>query len=702
VISTWFRAVADRLHHWLAVVLANGRSEISSVWHRRTGDLQPEALIAIRRPYTPAQPQVSANLCLRIQVSENYVTRQPGNQSGQLSPAYISEIFPQRYFRPSPFRELRVPVSFSTNYAGPVATTCSSPISIAVPEAHVQRWPVGDVAVPTVCRLEFAIPPASTLPADGDVFADVSENLLEPFAEVRCYGKRYGLSGEAKIRRVGSGIRLPSGVRRPVSERERIPDIWDIVFPILKPPVHLRPERQVVLPHPLHGFQVTGIQRLINGRSFLLADEMGTGKTMMAVVALRMLFQKGQVQRALVVCPASLTHVWENHLREWADVLIVQTVRGNRVARQFAWSRPAHVYVVSYDSLARDALDETGETNLPAQWDVVVLDEAHHIRNPSSKRSRAIRRLNAEFRWALTGTPMQNRPEDLISLFGFLKPGLFAPKNCYSPDEVRQKVAPYFLRRRKCDVFTELPPKIRQDIWLDLDPRQREHYRRALEQGREQFHKGELPVTRIHLFSLLNRLKQICNFAPGQNDSPKTKLLKEQVEQIVSAGAKVIVFTQYLDEGIYKLEKLLRDYGVAVITGNTTIPQREQAVQQFNSHPKIRVLLTTPRTGGEGLTMTAASYVIHFDHWWNPAVAWQAEDRAHRIGQQQTVNVYSYWMRDTVEERIRQILERKGLLHERVVEQLSEQKFEEALSIEELCTALGLDYRRLQQHRRTN
>jgi SNF2 family DNA or RNA helicase len=255
---------------------------------------------------------------------------------------------------------------------------------------------------------------------------------------------------------------------------------------------------------------------------------------------------------------------------------------------------------------------------------------------------------------------------------------------------IRKAIEPHLLRRRKQDVFPELPSKLRTDEWLDLDADQRAEYEAALAEGRQEFSSGRQEFSRIHIFALLNRLKRICNFAKGKDHSPKTTAALEHIEAIVDSGKKVLVFTQYKEEGVSKLKRLLDRFGVEVITGDSSERQRLRAVETFQADPIRRIFLATPKAAGEGLTLTAASYVIHFDQWWNPAVAWQAEDRAHRKGQTEPVNVYSFWMRGTVEQRIHTILKRKGLLHREIIDSLSEADFDETLTLDDLLSVLDL------------
>jgi SNF2 family DNA or RNA helicase len=251
-------------------------------------------------------------------------------------------------------------------------------------------------------------------------------------------------------------------------------------------------------------------------------------------------------------------------------------------------------------------------------------------------------------------------------------------------------IGPYVKRRTKRDVMQELPPKIRQDEWLELDPAQRRAYEAAEQRGVEELEALGENVSRVHVFTLITRLKMICNFAPGQPQSPKLRATVEKVEEIAQSGQKVLIFTQWVAEGVDRIAQELAPYGVVKFDARLSAAQREAAVQRFREDPGITAFVATVKSAGVGLTLTEASYVIHFDHWWNPAWMWQAEDRAHRRGQTQPVNVYSLWMADTIEARVHELLARKGLLHEEIVDGLSEGAEAGQISVDEWLDVLGV------------
>ncbi len=492
--------------------------------------------------------------------------------------------------------------------------------------------------------------------------------------------------------------------------------IWDLILPILQPPLNLDFPETLYLPTELFPHHIEGIEFLRSHTSALLADEMGTGKTVAATLALRLLFREGKIRRALVICPVSVVgHAdsisgkpegWDGHLGYWARELDVTVVRGNRGVRSKDWRYPAHVYVCTFDTLRNDILDNEFLTKEEAMnFDAVIVDEAQYIKNPKSGRAQAVRLLQPQYRWALTGTPLENKLDDLFAVFDFVKPGHLSAGRVgifAGAHSIAEMIRPFTLRRLKRDIMKNLPPKIRDEIWFDLDDEQTRAY--EVIEAREVKKLADLGerLTRIHIFEVIQKLKQICNFAPGKRTSAKTRILEEKVDEIVGGGGKVLIFSQYIGEGIAKLEQLLTPLlgganKLVTYTGSMGSRERHHAIERFKTDPSTVVFLSTPKTGGVGLTLTEASYVIHFDHWWNPATMWQAEDRAHRGGQTETVNVYSLWAaatangKPTIEARIYRKLNEKGLLFEKVLGGLASEQFESFVSMDDWLEVLGLE-----------
>jgi len=489
-------------------------------------------------------------------------------------------------------------------------------------------------------------------------------------------------------KREGSFVEPKKRGRKPKIQ-ESTPSIWDLLFAILQPPLTFGQSENLLLPNSPFPYQWQGIKFLMDSDHALLADDMGTGKTVMTIVSLKILIQQAKVHHVLILCPPSVLYEWKRHLDDWAPELTAYLIRGSQEIRKSLWQMPIHIYITTYDTLKGDIENEVLPKESLGLFDVVILDEAHHIKNMKSKRFRAIKKLQPRRRWALTGTPIQNKIEDLASIFEFVYPEYLTSFDLY-PERIQAKIKPHFLRRRKKEVMPDLPPKIYEPIELELDEEQDIVYRRAETGIHEELTALGDKVTKQHIFAKLTMLKQICNFAPRKFTSPKTDSLKERIEEIVESENKVIVFSQFVTEGVDKLEKILEPYGTAKIVGGQTDAIRKREIEKFKKNPEVHVLIASVRSGGEGLNLTEASYVVHFDHWWNPAVMWQAEDRVHRRGQTKGVNIYSYWMKDTIDGRIRQKLREKGILFENVVDGLAVEGIDELFTVDEWLDILGV------------
>lgn len=475
--------------------------------------------------------------------------------------------------------------------------------------------------------------------------------------------------------------------QKQIGFSRQVPNFWDLVFVLLQPPLNLSIPENLALPSDLYPYQIKGVEFLLANKHALLADDMGTGKTVMTLVALKILLQQGVLKNVLILCPPSVLHEWRHHLEEWAPELVTTFVRGTKQIRAAIWDSPSHVYVTTYSTLRNDVHSGRLQSNYHSRFDLIIVDEAHHIKNPSTAQSRALRTLRPTRRWALTGTPVQNSLEDMIALFEFIYPGLLSQFD--TEERVKKKISPHFLRRRKQEVMPELPPKVRQELELDLDRDQKRAYEQVERESLLEIEALGDRVTKQHIFAKINKLKQICNFAPGKNTSPKLEDLRERIEEIILSGQKVIVFSQYIGEGINKVEKGLKPYKLSKIVGGQSDGARSLEIERFKRTEDICILLASVRSGGEGLNLAEASYVVHFDHWWNPAVMWQAEDRVHRRGQKNSVNIYSYWMMDTIDERIRVILDRKGLLFDNLVDGLADKDIEQLFDLNDLLEILG-------------
>jgi len=551
---------------------------------------------------------------------------------------------------------------------------------------------ISDLSVPAIPSVPIVLEKFSILGMNyaekhsQKISSPEEETLLQP-----------GQAKSSKQKKDGKSVEVNKRGRKQ-KDQQSSPSIWDLLFAILQPPIAFGQSGTSLLPNQLYPYQWEGTKFLFDNVHALLNDDMGTGKTIISIVALKILIQQAKIQRALILCSPGALYHWKDEINKWAPELTAYLIHGpQRNVRKALWNTPMHIFITTYDTFRSDIEYDILSKDQYSFFDIVILDEAQHIKNTRSKGFQAIRKLQSRRRWALTSTPIQNKIEDLASIFEFVYPGYLTSFDL-RPEQIQASIQPYFLRRRKKDVVPELPPKVYEPVELELDEDQEIAYRRGEAGIREELSALGDEITKQHIFARLPILEQICNFAPRKFSSPKTDALMEQIEAIIASGEnesvedgnKIIVFSQYVDEGVSKLERLLEPYGIAKIFAGQTDALRSSEIDRFKERKDIPILIASDRSGGEALSLSEATYVFHFDHVWNPAVMRLAEDRVLQRGQTKGVNIYSYWMKDTVDDRVQQMLHEKGISFEQALDGLPADKIEELITIDEWVKILGI------------
>nr|MDE5978143.1 DEAD/DEAH box helicase [Turicibacter sp.] len=441
----------------------------------------------------------------------------------------------------------------------------------------------------------------------------------------------------------------------------------------------------------------------------ILADDMGLGKTLQVISVL--LSEKEKTNKpSLIVAPSSLVYNWESEIHKFAPELSTLIIHGDPTTREQLIQKSSQVDIVitSYDLIRRD------QSHYEAQkFRYCILDEAHYIKNHTTLSAKAVKKIKSEIRFALTGTPIENSLSDLWSIFDFILPGYFGTyaqfkkkyevpvmkhQNLNLLSRIHQQVAPFILRRLKKDVLKELPEKIETNMYCEMEKTQRDLYHAMIYEMKEEMNQEieaqGIERSRIKILALLMRLRQICcdpslyleNYMGG---SAKLKLCLELVEECISTGHKVLIFSQFTSM-LDILSQQFKEKSIEhlMLTGATKTNERLALTEQFNSDD-TPVFLISLKAGGTGLNLTGADVVIHYDPWWNMSAQNQATDRAHRLGQEKTVQVFKLFVKNTIEEKIEQLQQRKRDLTEAIVQE--GETFITQLSTEELTALFESD-----------
>ncbi len=434
----------------------------------------------------------------------------------------------------------------------------------------------------------------------------------------------------------------------------------------------------------------------------ILADDMGLGKTLQTLAWLEYLRDENKKQKAenghqpsLVVCPKSVMDNWRAETERFVTGLRVKVWGAGEVKHLAAHLESADLHVINYSQLRL-----LGESLAKVRWLAVILDEGQYIKNPSSITAQIARGLRAQRRLVLSGTPIENRLTDLWSLMTFAMPGAVgsraqfgkmfdAKDDPFARRRLAARVRPFLLRRTKSQVAKDLPDRVEEDLFCEIEGEQKTLYRAELKRAQQMLlgvqSPKQLAEQRFHFLTSLLRLRQICchpRLVKPDSKAPSAKVeaLIDQIEPLMEEGHKVLVFSQFVQMlDILRDEITERKWPMFYLSGATE--NRGDLVKEFQAKEGAAIFLISLKAGGFGLNLTAASYVVLFDPWWNPAVENQAIDRTHRIGQTRNVMAYRLLIKNSIEEKIRALQKSKSALADDV---LGEEKFSQSLTLDDL------------------
>jgi hypothetical protein len=451
----------------------------------------------------------------------------------------------------------------------------------------------------------------------------------------------------------------------------------------------------------LRPFQNKGLQWLLSiyksSLNGILADDMGLGKTIQSIMLLHTLYiQSKALPPTLIVMPKTLLFNWDNEFQKFAPKLKILLYDGPKRKSLIPEFNDYHIIMASYASLR---IDIAQLKEIP--FHMVILDEAQYAKNSTTNTFKAIKKLKSDHRLLLTGTPLENSIGDLWSLMDIANPNYFGPYKQYEEfysdvhhqPLLKAAIHPLMLRRKKADVLNDLPPVTIQELWATPTPSERQEYIKFATQEWNAIEtivasKG-LEKSKIHIFSLMTKLRQWCAhpslILETKEDGPKWLLFYDRLEESISSGHKVVVFSQFIPM-IKLIESRLtaENIGYVSLTGQTK--NRADVIQNFNNNPAIRVGIFSLKAGGVGINLTSADYVFLYDPWWNPAVEQQAIDRVHRMGQTHPVTVFKCLVSSTIEERMITYQEHKKEL----IDSLIEERSITDLNVDDIKSLIGI------------
>lgn len=410
----------------------------------------------------------------------------------------------------------------------------------------------------------------------------------------------------------------------------------------------------------LYSYQRQGVAWLLNHRRAVLADDMGLGKTYQAISAARRLIRSGRINWGLIVVPKSLANNWLDELNKWAPELKVVTARRSDINQDGGWFRiigSNHLVITTYELLRSDT---EKISNQPP--DLVIADEAHRLRKRDSLTFQSFRTIRSKYLWALTGTPLERSSEDLLVIMSLIEPRQFAMNDlALHRSSLQARARPYFLRRTKLEVLSQLPPVIERIEVIELSDGQRKTYERVSRSGAYG-----------NYLKQFGKLREICDYDETTGESSKIDRILEIVGDISEAKEKVVIFSytltplNVLADGLKK-----QNINFRIIRGELSVDDRKTVIDQFKKNLEVVVLLASTKVASEGLTLTEANNVIFLNKWWNPSSNLQARDRVVRIGQQKVVQVISFKAKGTLEESLERILADKQKTFDQVISALS-------------------------------
>lgn len=457
----------------------------------------------------------------------------------------------------------------------------------------------------------------------------------------------------------------------------------EIISDILKPKV-IQPEKVTITDEYLYSYQKEGAELLASNKNALLCDESGLGKSFQVISALKALYNIGVVSKILIVCnpgdigDSNFNEGWAGKLNELAAEIPFTVINKEEGENKAIWQENQNLFITDYKIFFDIFSEDNSNLQVFEKFNCFIFDEAQNLipNQKLFKQFKELIRSVTPYTW-------------------FLSDQLNFGKRINKELNFLQNTPIIELGRNKTETYRELPDVVRQDVWHELDDEQKIEYENILSVGRERITKllqnGNPFIIQSNVFTLLHQLKQIYNFATQKSSSAKSDHLLKQIENVIENDKKILVFSQYDKMGIQKIEQVLNTNKIKYILlhSGMSLNELESAKKKFQTNKKIHVLLNGIKSSRSGISLPEVQYIVHFDQWWNPATVWKAEANVARQADE-NLNVYNYFTKNTVEEKIKNLLKIKGLLRKEIIEFLSVESINEMVSLEEWLGILGI------------
>ena len=439
------------------------------------------------------------------------------------------------------------------------------------------------------------------------------------------------------------------------AERDPFSRVLEALYPVPESPDELVKVSPFIGEWTPRLYQQEAISAFLDTRSLLLADDLGTGKSVSAIAALSELIRQGKAKRALVVCLRYMMRHWEHHFSTWAPELDVHSVRDMLDRLSEAWTEAEQVVLVDYQHIGA-GFKQGAFSKAQLEFDVLILDDAMAALQRAELWVAQLNTVNATWRWGLSGSSPRS-VQDWIMLFGLLIPRTVEEELKKHQSDPRERYLPFVMKRQKADIAEEMPHWNRQEIWLDLDRNQQTAYQDALAEEQDRLIHMGASITRDHITETLQRLSDVCNLSGSQFVGPKIYALVDHVRAITSDGDKVVVFSQERREHLAQLETVLNSFGVKILEAGSDEETCAEALDVMRNDDSVRVLLAHPEAKTDGWPLTGASYLIHFDRGFDVAANWRGERAFFPDAESPIpVNVYEFWLARTYDEQLHALL----------------------------------------------